>query len=226
MFKPQFSTPALALMFTIACGGDEPVDTGTTSTGSTATGATTPTVEPDICDTLGLTRRAWQDGADAENPKLKTLVADFTVKTTEGPWTLSENWTGCETYLFIPSEPNQARGWPTPLWDRDHRPLIRNLPDNTHVFFISSETDWKSEIDPMIEEMTAAIDAQNNADELRPRVHFVKKGVTEQDNWVEQYLRSPGWGFGIDRFQMLRDIGSFADAGVAFRRQGLLVVLE
>lgn len=203
---------ALSSFVLTACDSEETADTGPAQTTSSATGTYTGTVEPDICDSLGLTRRAWQDGGDAENPKLKTLVADFTIKTTEGPWTLSENWTGCETFLFIPSVPNQASGWPTPLWDRDHRPLIRNLPDNAHVFFISSETDWKTYIDPMIEEMTSAIDAQTNADDLRPRVHFVKKGVTEQDNWVEQYLRSPGWGFGIDRFQKLRDIGSFADA--------------
>jgi hypothetical protein len=42
-------------------------------------------------------------------------------------------------------------------------------------------------------------------------VHYVTSRPSDIDGWVGSILTSPGWGVGIDRFQRIRYIGSYAD---------------
>ncbi len=171
---------------------------------------------PTHCETVGLTFREWQpDGATT--PQLRALAADFTLNTTEGEWVFSEQWTGCDNYLFIPSVPRQTAGWDVPLWERDVGKFVKLLPENTHVFFLSS-ADSKEGMNADLELIQTNVEdvlskkSQEKQDQIRPRIHFVDTRIEKMANtWVGQYLTSPGYGFGIDRFQVVRDIGSFAD---------------
>jgi hypothetical protein len=212
------------LLLFAACGGDKgddlvttPEDSALSTASGTETGDTSAvSYELKSCEELGYPMRPWSDGPYGEG--LKELADDFTIETTTQTWTWSEQFSGCDSYLFIPSEPRQADGaWPTPLWDRDVRPFIEGLPDNVHVFFVSSKTD-KSAADDDLELIQGKVErALGNIgpeaeEQWMPRIHYSKKRLDKLDNWVASYLTSPGWGFGIDRFQRIRDIGSFADA--------------
>jgi hypothetical protein len=188
-------------------------DTGGTPHPSDPVVSSTP--EPDDCSTLGLPRLGWDDGPYGET-RLAT-AGDFTLPTTDGDWTFSTNFTGCDSYLFIPSVPTQEQGWPTALWSRDGDTLFDVLPKNTEVFFISN-ADSGDDADADLAMIQATIkDAYGplNKDDTtwwKAHVHYVTKRVKNlDDTWVGRYLASPGYGFGIDRAQHIRDLGSFAD---------------
>lgn len=192
------------LVFSIlsGCSSDEPGDTGTTP-------------EPvDVCEALGLPVAAWHEGPYAT--ALRGIAGDFTVPTTAGDWNFAENFTGCETYLFVPSFPRQATDWSDTIWDNDVPELFEKLPRNTHLFFVSSADNPDARdaelalIEKKVENRLSKL-SEEEAEWRRERVHYVTRTVRRVEGWVGDYLRSPGYGFGIDRFQRIRDIGSLAD---------------
>ncbi len=194
----------------LACGGG----TGTDSGGGETVDSTVPVAE-DVCETLGLTVRPFTDGAEVDDA-LYAVVPDFTVETTEGSWNFKENWSGCESYLFLQDEPKQARGWPTPVWERDHAEFLERLPANTHVFFTSVDSKSSDR-----EEFLGLLEAEFNdaigdlpaeeQESVRDRIHYVTERAYSIADPVGDTLFNPGWGTGIDRFQRLRYVGSYAD---------------
>lgn len=183
-------------------------DTGPADSGDSAL------PETNACDTLGLPKRAFEDGA--ETTALNGLAADFTVATTQGDWNFKENWTGCDSYLFIQDEPNQATGWPTELWARDVKDLFATLPDNVEIFFVST-LGRENKRTPILEALKVDVDkALKRGDDgdiewWTPRVHYITTSDTEIEGWLGELMKDPGWGVGIDRSQHIRYIGSYAD---------------
>ena len=177
---------------------------------------TTDSVPPagDPCAELGLPVRDFE--AASESDALYATAADFTVPTRAGDWTLSENWTGCDTYLLIQDNPSQAQGWPTDLWARDVDTLFESLPRNTVLLFMSTGTST-SAIDASLDQLTVEVDAvlaaMDEADRAwwQGRIHYVPQRAQIISGWVGQVMSSPGWGVGIDRFQRIRYVGSYAD---------------
>ena len=173
-------------------------------------------VTSDLCADLGLSVQEFQDVEDDDT--LYAVAADITLETTTGPWTLSEAWTGCEVYLFIPSDPRQAVGYANGIWERngDTRQLFDDLPLNTQLFFLASAgtesgreeafESLQSGLDSAYERMDAETRAWWEA-----RVHLVEGRARTQPGWLGDTLTSPNWGTAIDRFQKIRYIGSFAD---------------
>jgi hypothetical protein len=151
------------------------------------------------------------------DPTLRALAGDFTVPTTDGDWTLSERWTGCETYLFVLDNPRQNSGLDTDrFWSRDVNDLISRSPRNTHYFFVSTpQADSAREaslatIQAEIDEVLGELPAEDRA-WWHAHVHYVTARARELDGWLGQSLGSPGWGVGIDRFQRIRYVGSYSD---------------
>jgi hypothetical protein len=65
-------------------------------------------------------------------------------------------------------------------------------------------------IKAQVDDALAGMDEESRAGWER-RIHYVEGNARMLGNWVSDLMRSPGWGFGIDRFQRIRYIGSFAD---------------
>ena len=176
-----------------------------------------PSLEPDSqhCPTGELPP---QDFIDVPTPGSAPgdLAADFTVPTLRGDWNFEESFSGCDTFLFIQDAPNQVRGWPTPLWARDVDTLLQRLPLNTHVFFIS-QISHPSERLAQLETLKAQADLhlaslEDHERLLRQaRVHYITARAEWMDNWLGSLLSSSSTGVGIDRFQKIRTIGSYAD---------------
>jgi hypothetical protein len=177
---------------------------------------TTDSVPPtgDPCEDLGLPVRDFE--AATESDDLYATAADFTVPTRAGDWTLSENWSGCDTYLLIQDNPSQAQGWPTDLWARDVDTLFEALPRNTVLLFMSTGTSTTA-IDTSLDALTVEVDAvlagmsEDDRAWWQPRIHYVPQRAQIISGWVGQVMSSPGWGVGIDRFQRIRYVGSYAD---------------
>lgn len=171
-------------------------------------------IPPDACATLGLASRAFTDATAAG--ELYATAADFTLETTDGDWNLREHWTGCDSYLFIQDEPAQNGGFPTPLWERDVDALFELLPPNVELFFVSTkggETARAEALDGLRSEVDRAFNRMSAEDVAwwTPRVHYVTTRDTAMDSYLGDLMGRPGWGVGIDRFQRIRYIGSYAD---------------
>jgi len=171
---------------------------------------------PDVCGALGLPVRAFVDAQD--DPTLYATAADVTVQTKAGPWHFKEAWTGCETYLFLQDKPRQDSGdaWPKALWERDVDWFLQRLPANTHVFFVPTSADV-TEVNAalaLVEGQFATFLAgkdEATAARWRQRVHFVTETASALPGWLGQHFTNPAWGVGIDRFQRVRYVGSYAD---------------
>lgn len=173
-------------------------------------------IPPDTfqCSDLGLPVREF---IQAENDDtLYATAADFTLPTTAGDWTFSEKWTGCESYLFIQDVPRQTGGWDEFLWGRDVEDLLDRLPENTQVFFMSvySEKQRRQENLAIIRSGVAKALRDRTADEQARwfhRIHFITEQSKVLGGWLGDHMNSTRWGVGIDRFQRIRYIGSYAD---------------
>ena len=192
-------------VFLICACTPDPKETGADSGDSAA---------PDVCAQLGYDVRPFEDAA--EDPSLYATAADFTVTTTEGDWSLSEAWTGCDSYLLIQDSPSQNQGWPTGIWERDAQELFERLPRNVHLLFMSTATSTAS-IEESLDGLQAVIAEEEQFMEpedwewWQGHIHYVTQRAQAIPGWVGSLMQNPGWGVGIDRQQRIRYIGSYAD---------------
>lgn len=196
------------ILLLLACKGKSD-DTATT--GGDGGGTSTP---PSCAD--GLPARDWV--VAEEDEALLSIAASVTLPTAEGDLVLSELWDGCDIFLFLQDSPRQADSdeWPRALWSRDVDDLFAALPPNVRLFLGSNEKDEKDRAEAlamMREEVEGAL--LDMADEDRewwtPRVHWVEGRYQDQEGWLGDLMRSPGWGVWIDREQRIRFVGSYAD---------------
>ena len=170
-----------------------------------------------ICNALSLPTFAY----DAQGPSVfqrHQPAGDFSVPLRDGSeWTLSEQWTGCENYIFIPddiaiSDLDSNSYWSTGVLD-----LLVNSPLNTHYFFVSrgsSAEDAESmgaQMQAWIDETIAGL-SENQANWWVERLHVVAGPSNDLEGLVKDAFSSPVayFGFAIDREQNIRGLGSFA----------------
>lgn len=172
---------------------------------------------PSYCDELGLTERAFQTEGDFGTTRW-LLADDFTVELIDRTeWTLSEQWTGCDSYVFVPDSFVMSPMNSTPLWENDGvAGIVERSPRNVHYFFFS-EAGSNSTATPILEDMADRIEDdlseldEDDAAWWREHLHVVRGRVGSLDNWWED-AHETGWpGFAVDRFQQIREIGGLAD---------------
>jgi hypothetical protein len=160
-------------------------------------------VTEDVCDRLGLPRLAFDDGDGGQ--MFGDLAAEFRVDTLDGSWSLSEHWTGCESYVFLVHF-NDLRANPSGqwigdyLWNTDPLDLVREGPENVHYFFVSYDPNLlnrRTRIEDMRDRVEAGLE-QVVADEAaraewRSRFHFVTDRLTEVEGsvgaWAQSYMQ-------------------------------------
>ncbi len=216
----------LSISFLILLGCDEtsPTDAGVVDAGADAgpveadagTDAGPPGV--DVCAELGLTPTPFD--ASATGIGWEEVAADFTVPTLDGPWTLSEQWSGCESYVFIAySSSDFGRA----LWGSLPDSLFTEGPRNVHYFF----TTWEA-TDPAatarVTEMRTKIEEgfefQGTSEEdrrfWRTHLHYVTTGIRQIEGSVGDLARGSAIilsGVGITREQRLDPVGSLQSIG-------------
>ena len=55
--------------------------------------------ELSYCEALGFQEKPFED--NSESARMGNRVNDFQIQTTEGLWSLSDSWTGCDSFLFF-----------------------------------------------------------------------------------------------------------------------------
>ena len=191
---------ALLLLGLAACQGEVETDVGDTDVDAV----------PTWCETQGLTEVAF-DAVGPYGQRRHERADDFWGIDLDGvEWRLSEHWTGCETYVFIPDSVDGANG--QSIWAADLDQLLEWSPTNAHYFFVSRKRgdDATANLTAMadqIDEVLADLD-EAEAEAWRARLHV----VADTSGWISDVFRGIGKeGWAIDRAQNLRGIGSFAD---------------
>jgi len=201
----------------VACGssGDTPASdfAGMGSAG----GAGGSGGEAPACEVLGLPELQL----DATGPfglLRHDLAADFAVPLTDGSvWQLSDHYSGCESYVFIPSGRVSSSLDATSIWERDLEGLIgEHAPRNAHYFFVATRSveEAHGEIAAMQERVEAALAALGEADRSwwSDRLHVVTRHRSNLAGWLGPMLDGQGAiGFAIDRQQRIRLLGILAD---------------
>jgi len=187
---------AVGVFALTGCGGDSPggrpdaagdVDAGAPDAGSDAG----PPAPPDVCDELGLPRAMMRSGT---GDSLGEIAGDFTVHTTTGEtWTLSEHWSGCESYVFFVHFPPSADA----LFRTNQDLLFNEGPRNVRYFFLSDAADpaaRQAVMDGLVADLEAGFDFHSFGDATRAfwrgRFHYVTDRATEADGSAGDYLRA------------------------------------
>lgn len=216
---------ALLLLVVVGCvplepeetggGGDSPADTAGDTAG----------------DTGGVDQAAWCAEQDfgmhvpwnAEGPygELRhQLSADFAIPLIDGStWRLSEAWTGCENYLFIPDDIDRTASGDDSVWSKDVDDLIEASPRNTHYFFVSTQREAdaapnREAVTEQVEKALSRLDDEEAVAWWSSRLHVASVAAIDlEDEWLRSVLRSGVGedGLVINRFQELRGMGSLAD---------------
>ena len=90
--------------------------------------------EPTYCEALGLGEWAFDATAELVST-INALAADFTIETVGGAFTLSEAWTGCDNYVFVPQTPAMVEDHGIDIWASadDMDAVFAALPRNTQI---------------------------------------------------------------------------------------------
>jgi hypothetical protein len=212
----------LAVVLSIAaCGGndknnapndpDAPDDTGSDDTGDPGPAALSP------CEQLDLPSMDFNPES-VSIPRRHVPAGDFSVPLVDGStWTLSEQWSGCESYIFLPHWLPVDDLDPESWWTNGIAGLIERSPPNVHYFFVTAgdetDTSFADDLATDISEELLALD-EDSRTWWENHLHIT---AGPSDDFEESLIRTAfvgaigTYGVAIDRFQKIRTLGSMAD---------------
>ena len=128
----------------------------------------------------------WQVSSTLSGPM--EVVPDFTVPTLGATFYFDEMWTGNDVYLFLFKYTSSTGSSNTNIWGQNPGALIRNLPENTHLFYGSFDNSYHSDV---INQRTAVENALNPSEEAywNQRIHY-----------IDQRANSIGGAWRYDKF--------------------------
>jgi hypothetical protein len=202
-----------------ACTG-APADTSPTDdTGDSDDTARDDTGGEDACAARGLTARAWDSsGTDGD---FDTLAPDFTVQTLDGPWTYSTAFTGCDSVVSIVYDPDAD--YPNLTTRGDVRDWLDTSPENVdYLLFVDAiggdaRQAALETLEAMIDDAISKEDDPDRQAWWPLHIHYVTDNPEHVDggDWIgtlnETYQSSLQVNWGIDRFQVVRELGYLAD---------------
>lgn len=205
----------------VALAGGSAASTGSGGAAASPSGGT-PTAGDPTCAQLGLPTRPFV--ASAVGGDFGDVAGDFTVQTLAGPWTLSEQWSGCDSYVFISLSSSRQVPFGDQLWASNPRDLLETGAANAHYFFGSYDADPTPKLHEMRANVEAALAAMGPDAQAwwEPRVHYVAGALTDIEGSVGGLYAGhhPGvlFGIAIDRAQRFDSggyLGRFQAGGFA-----------
>ena len=172
----------------------------------------------DFCASIGAPLRDFEVEGDFGTGRHQK-AADFSFPHFDGTtWTLSESWTGCDSYIFIGSARTNSGLDDTSVWVRDLLTLVQISAPNVHYFFVPTRSadEAMAELSAMqaqVDEVLAELSAEE-ALHWSQRLHVAGGHVTQLGSWLATLLGSGYGGYygaAIDRRQEVRYMGNFAD---------------
>ena len=196
----------------------KPSDSPTTDSDDTGASDDTgsPTADPTACEQLGLDEVTFNPDGDSL-PLRHKVAPDFTLPLVDGSeWTFSEQFSGCESYIFLPHwlpvDDVDTRSW----WEEGMSGLIEKSPRNVHYFFIvgGSPDSAATTIEMMADDVGENLASMSDDDRAwwSERLHVVSEASNYVDNIIGLGFQGNigTYGLAIDRFQKFRTLGSMA----------------
>ncbi|MFO0550019.1 MAG: peptide-N-glycosidase F-related protein [Polyangiaceae bacterium] len=168
-----------------------------------------------ICEDLGLPITPFDDGVPGVHRG--ELAGDFQLPLLDGTtFSFREQFSGCESYLFLPDTVPVSETDNTLVWEHDLDDLVAASPRNVHYFFISIRDNdtGVANLVAMQERVNALLATMSEEDRAhwQSRLHVVQAPIPTLDNWIGDVGSTIGQiGFGIDREQRVRGVGFLAD---------------
>lgn len=180
-------------------------DSGSADSGGESGVGSTGTMSDPFCDDEGL---ASAEFADEAGNAWGDVAGDFSVESTFGDWTLSDGFTGCDSYIFVN---DQGTATADGLRNTATTELFERSARNVHYFFLTTSGDAQAGAEAWQATIGAALAGlpKEEQDHWSTRVHF----VTALDGSVAEFLgaRPNQLTFAIDRAQRWDDPGSTSD---------------
>ena len=135
-------------------------------------------------------------------------VAHFSLPTLDGTWSFRNEWTGNDVYIFLFKYTDSSGNGNNADWSKNPGPMIRQLPDNAHLFYGSFDNSYSSDV----QGRKVAVQNALNADEemkWENRIHYIDQDMSTASGGIGDLINN--WNslyYGIDRFQRAREIGS------------------
>ncbi len=206
--------------------GDDAGDDGTN--GETLTSDTAPTsadaptdgaeTGPTACSVAGLTPTSFAAGPYGAHRG--DLADEVSLPLTDGStWSLKDQWTGCESYVFLTDLTTISSTNSNPAWGvaKDLAALVTKSPKNVHYFFVSAASSTATantniaNQDKAINAYLATLSGANQAF-WKSHLHVVAKDIRSLGAWFSTpVLTYMQFGFAIDPRQHIRAVGTLAD---------------
>ena len=165
-----------------------------------------PVEEKSVCEEWGFPEAPYLPGTGSDYGK---VAGFFSAETLTGTWKLDEEWTGCDTYVFINYTGDNT------FWNADLSLFINKTAPNTHYFFsgYGNQEDVYQKVLELKSRMDSALSAlpASVAQQLSPRLHFVTTPATEIQGSVGVFLKKQTIPvLAIDRAQKFHQGASMA----------------
>lgn len=162
--------------------------------------------ETSYCEKLGYPEKPFLSGTGSDYEK---IAGFFSAETLNGTWKLDENWTGCDSYVFVNYTGDST------FWNGELTTLINKSPTNVHYFFsgygnaesVSEQViALKGRVDQELSKLPPFV-----AENLAPRMHYVTTPATEIGGSVGAFFKKKTLpALGIDRNQTFQHAASLA----------------
>jgi len=149
----------------------------------------------------------WTSASSLNGPM--QIVPQFSVPTLNGTYNFQNRWTGEDVYFFLFKYTDSSGNGNSGTWGQNPGRFIRNLPENTQLFYGSFDNSYHSDI---IGQRNAVLAGLTNDEEAHwnERIHYIDADASNLGGGLGSMIsniRNPLY-MGIDRFQMARETGS------------------
>ncbi|MAV63978.1 MAG: hypothetical protein CBC84_001350 [Pelagibacteraceae bacterium TMED124] len=139
------------------------------------------------------------------------IMVDSIINGYTSDWVFSDEWNGNESYIFF----NYTNSSSSLIASNNKEELLSKSPMNVHYFFISDRSSYMNDInnlksifDTILSDMP--VELQNH---WQKHLHFIPVKTSNLPgayNWLKNVLYGEDT-IAIDRFQRIRETGSFSD---------------
>ena len=149
----------------------------------------------------------WTSGTSVSGPM--DIVPTFTIPTLDGTFTFQNKWTGNDVYLFMFKYTDGSGNSNSGTWSTNPGTFIRNLPENTHLFYGSFDSSYHNDVLSRKSDVEARLNPSEE-EQWDGRIHYIDMDASNIQGGLGQMISSFNSPFfmGIDRFQRARDTGS------------------
>lgn len=171
---------------------------------------------PPSCQERGLEATPFQAGGGST---WDGLAGDFTVQTQRGPWTLSKQWSGCDSYVVLSYA---ASDYGEALWRSLSARLLTSSAPHVHYLFgvYGDQATVEAKLKQLQEAMTSVIGNLEPAQRRQwlDRLHYITEPIQNTQGSLGALMRAaaqPAYVVGVDLEQRYDQGGALMAIGAS-----------